>query len=144
MAKKKNAGLGRGLNAIFLDNALNEETENNENLISNLKISQIDPKSDQPRKHFDKEALEALATSIMENGLLQPILVREDGFGKNSYEIIAGERRWRAAKLAGLSEIPAIVIDGDELKRERQESAKRADDRGSAYGGHPGRRGRDW
>lgn len=114
MAKKKNAGLGRGLSAIFLDNALNEETEKNENLVSNLKISQIDPKSDQPRKHFDKEALETLATSIMENGLLQPILVREYGDGR--YQIIAGERRFRASKLAGLTEIPAIVMERDDKK----------------------------
>ena len=60
MAKKKNAGLGRGLNAIFLENALNEEKEQNENLVSQIKLSQIDPKSDQPRKYFDKEALETL------------------------------------------------------------------------------------
>jgi ParB family chromosome partitioning protein len=114
MAKKKNAGLGRGLNAIFLDNAINEETEKNENLVSNLKLSQIDPKSDQPRKHFDKEALETLAASIMENGLLQPILVREYGDGR--YQIIAGERRFRASKLAGLTEIPAIVMERDDKK----------------------------
>ena len=114
MAKKKNAGLGRGLNAIFLDNAINEEMEKNENLVSNLKISQIDPKSDQPRKHFDKDALEQLAASIMENGLLQPILVREYGDGR--YQIIAGERRFRASKLAGLTEIPAIVMERDDKK----------------------------
>jgi ParB family chromosome partitioning protein len=114
MAKKKNAGLGRGLNAIFLENAINEETQNNENMVSHLKLSQIDPKSDQPRKHFDKEALEQLSASIMENGLLQPILVREYGDGR--YQIIAGERRFRASKLAGLSEIPAIVLDKDDRK----------------------------
>lgn len=114
MAKKKNAGLGRGLNAIFLDNAINEEIEKNENMVSNLKLSQIDPKSDQPRKHFDKEALEQLSASIMENGLLQPILVREYGDGR--YQIIAGERRFRASKLAGLTEIPAIVLERDDKK----------------------------
>ena len=114
MAKKKNAGLGRGLNAIFLDNALNEENENNENLVSSLKLSQIDPKGDQPRKHFDKEALEQLAASIAENGLLQPILVREYGDGR--YQIIAGERRFRASKLAGLTEIPAIIMERDDKK----------------------------
>lgn len=114
MAKKKNSGLGRGLNAIFLENALNEEKENNENLVSHLKLSQIDPKSDQPRKYFDKEALEQLAASIMENGLLQPILVREYGDGR--YQIIAGERRFRASKLAGLTEIPAIILERDDKK----------------------------
>ena len=114
MAKKKNAGLGRGLNAIFLENALNEEMEKNENLVSQLKLSQIDPKSDQPRKHFDKEALEQLSASIMENGLLQPILVREYGDGR--YQIIAGERRFRASKLAGLTEIPAIILERDDKK----------------------------
>ena len=114
MAKKKNAGLGRGLNAIFLDNALNEENEKNENLVSSLKLSQIDPKGDQPRKHFDKESLEQLAASIAENGLLQPILVREYGDGR--YQIIAGERRFRASKLAGLTEIPAIILERDDKK----------------------------
>ncbi len=114
MAKKKNSGLGRGLNAIFLENALNEEREQNENLVSHLKLSQIDPKGDQPRKYFDKEALEQLAASIMENGLLQPILVREYGDGR--YQIIAGERRFRASKLAGLTEIPAIILERDDKK----------------------------
>ena len=111
---KKNSGLGRGLDAIFLDNSLAEETEGGEGKISILKISQVDPKSDQPRKYFDKEALEQLASSIVENGLLQPILVRE--YGEGRYQIIAGERRFRASKLAGITEIPAIVLDRDDKK----------------------------
>lgn len=111
---KKNSGLGRGLDAIFLDNSLNEETVHSEDRISKLRISQIDPKSDQPRKHFDKETLEQLANSIVENGLLQPILVRE--YGEGRYQIIAGERRFRASKLAGLTEIPAIVLEKDDRK----------------------------
>ena len=111
---KKNAGLGRGLDAIFLENALSEEENSGENQISKLKISLVDPKSDQPRKYFDKEALEQLAASITENGLLQPILVRE--YGEGRYQIIAGERRFRASKLAGLTEIPAIVLDKDDKK----------------------------
>ena len=106
---KKNSGLGRGLDAIFFDNAIEESNEERENSISKLKISLVDPKSDQPRKYFDKEALEELADSISENGLLQPILVRE--YGEGRYQIIAGERRFRASKLAGLTEIPAIVLD---------------------------------
>ena len=114
MPKKKNSGLGRGLDAIFLDNTLENDTQNSENRISKLTISLIDPKSDQPRKTFDKDALEELAASIAENGLLQPILVREYGDGR--YQIIAGERRFRASKLAGLTEISAIVLDRDDKK----------------------------
>ena len=108
---KRSSGLGRGLDAIFLDNTL-VDGGNNENKISTLKISLVDPKSDQPRKYFDKESLEELAESIKENGLLQPILVREYGAGR--YQIIAGERRFRACKLAELTEIPAIVLDKDD------------------------------
>ena len=113
MARKFN-GLGRGLDAIFLDNSIEEEDIGGENKVSQIKLSMIDPKSDQPRKYFDKEALEELASSIAENGLLQPILVRE--YGDSRYQIIAGERRFRASKLAGLSEIPAIVLDKDDRK----------------------------
>lgn len=109
---KKNSGLGRGLDAIFLDNSLAEESVHSEDRISKLKISLVDPKRDQPRKYFDKEALEQLAESISENGLLQPILVRE--YGEGRYQIIAGERRFRASKLAGLTEIPAIVLEKDD------------------------------
>ena len=114
MPKKKNSGLGRGLDAIFFENTLEKENEKSENQISLLRISLVDPKSDQPRKTFDKNALEELADSISQNGLLQPILVREYGDGR--YQIIAGERRFRASKLAGLTEIPAIVLDKDDRK----------------------------
>lgn len=109
---KKNSGLGRGLDAIFLDNSSMEDSSSKENQINILRISLVDPKSDQPRKYFDKEALNDLAESIRENGLLQPILVRE--YGEGRYQIIAGERRFRACKLAGLAEIPAIVLDRDD------------------------------
>lgn len=109
---KKNSGLGRGLDAIFLDNSSMEDSSSRENQINILRISLVDPKSDQPRKYFDKEALNDLAESIRENGLLQPILVRE--YGEGRYQIIAGERRFRACKLAGLAEIPAIVLDRDD------------------------------
>lgn len=112
--RKKNAGLGRGLDAIFLDNSLNEKAAGGENIITVLKLSMVDPKSDQPRKYFDKQALEELSESIKENGLLQPILVRE--YGEGRYQIIAGERRFRASKLAGLEEIPAIILDRDDRK----------------------------
>lgn len=111
--KKMRGGLGRDLYNIFDDN---DGGNNKDALAEKINITSISPRKDQPRKTFEKEALELLADSISKHGVLQPILVREDGFGGNSYEIIAGERRWRAAKLAGLSEIPAIVVDGDELK----------------------------
>ena len=114
MPKKKNSGLGRGLDAIFLDNSLNSAGKDSENTVTKLTLSLVDPKSDQPRKHFDKQSLEELARSIEENGLLQPILVREYGNGR--YQIIAGERRFRASKIAGLSEIPAIILDKDDRK----------------------------
>ncbi len=113
MARKFN-GLGRGLDAIFLDNSIEDDEVIGENKVSQIKLSMIDPKSDQPRKYFDKVALEELAASIAENGLLQPILVRE--YADSRYQIIAGERRFRASKLAGLSEIPAIVLDRDDRK----------------------------
>lgn len=111
---KKTGGLGRGLDAIFLDNTREEETAHSEDSIVRLKLSAIDPKSDQPRKHFDKESLEQLSVSIIENGLLQPILVRV--YGEGRYQIIAGERRFRASKLAGLTEIPAIILDKDDRR----------------------------
>ena len=114
MPKKKNSGLGRGLDAIFLDNSLNSAGKDTENTVTKLTLSLVDPKSDQPRKHFDKQSLEELARSIEENGLLQPILVREYANGR--YQIIAGERRFRASKIAGLTEIPAIILDKDDRK----------------------------
>ena len=111
---RRSSGLGRGLDAIFLENTTVENAADKENKISTLKISLVDPKSDQPRKYFDKDALEELSESIKENGLLQPILVRE--YGEGRYQIIAGERRFRASKLAGLTEIPAIILDRDDRK----------------------------
>lgn len=109
---RRSSGLGRGLDAIFLENTTVENAADKENKINTLKISLVDPKSDQPRKYFDKDALEELSESIKENGLLQPILVRE--YGEGRYQIIAGERRFRACKLAELTEIPAIVLDRDD------------------------------
>ena len=109
--KAKNTGLGRGLEAIFLDNTPEEAKEQGSTL---LRLSDIEPNTDQPRKSFDPEALAQLADSIAVNGLLQPILVRE--LGNGFYRIVAGERRWRASKMAGLSEIPAIIMDIDEKK----------------------------
>lgn len=109
---KKAGGLGRGLDALFLDNAPDNRGGEGENVITLIKASLIDPKSDQPRKNFDRSLLEELANSIRENGLLQPILVREHGEGR--YQIIAGERRFRACKIAGISDIPAIILEKDD------------------------------
>ena len=116
MAAKR--GLGRGLESIFADNYSPVEkivtTTVKKDGVQTLRISEIEPKADQPRKYFDTESLEVLAESISQHGLLQPIIVRksEGGF----YQIIAGERRWRASKLANLTEIPAIVMEADALK----------------------------
>ena len=109
MAPKK-SGIGRGLDALFLETF---EDEKKPGGAEKLKTSLIDPKSGQPRKTFDQESLAELADSIATHGVLQPILVRSSGNGR--YQIIAGERRWRAAKLAGLSEIPAVILDRDDL-----------------------------
>ncbi len=109
---KRQSGLGRDFYSLLDDNM----TENAQESKTTIKISRISPRRDQPRKQFDENALQVLADSIREHGVLQPIIVREvDGLGEN-YEIIAGERRWRASRLAGLDEIPAVVMTGDDLK----------------------------
>lgn len=108
MPAKKPNGQWRGLDTLFLENSV-EESESRK---TSLRIGLIEPKSSQPRKTFDAEPLEALAASIATHGVLQPILVRELPNGK--YQIVAGERRWRASKLAGLVEVPVIVIEGDD------------------------------
>ena len=104
MADKK-GGLGRGLDSLF--NANSEET-----LSTEVMLSQIEPNRDQPRKDFDEQALNELAESIREHGLLQPILVRSKPSG--GYEIIAGERRWRASRIAGLRTVPVVIKEMDE------------------------------
>ena len=109
---KKQSGLGRDLYSLFDDNLIEEKKEAG----TTLRISDIEPRKDQPRKIFERESLEALADSISTYGVLQPIIVRENTSFPGSYEIIAGERRWRAAKMAGLSEIPVVILTGDELK----------------------------
>lgn len=109
---KSPRGLGRGFYDIFDDNSLDSKKGAGEM----LHVSDIEPRRDQPRKTFEREALQTLADSIAAYGVLQPIIVRENAQTPGTYEIIAGERRWRASKMAGLSEIPAIVFDGDELK----------------------------
>ncbi len=109
---KKERGLGRNFYEIYGDNVL----ESKKGAGEMLRISDIEPRRDQPRKTFDREALQTLADSIAAYGVLQPIVVRESVQADGTYEIIAGERRWRAAKMAGLSEIPAVVYSGDDLK----------------------------
>ena len=109
---RKPGGLGRDFYSLLDDNM----PENNKNGVSTLRIADIEPRSDQPRKQFEREPLEALAESIGQHGVIQPIVVRESAALSGTYEIIAGERRWRAAKMAGLSEIPAVIFDGDDLK----------------------------
>lgn len=109
---KKVGGLGKGLDSIFADNYI--ETVASKDGAQTLRLSEIEPKADQPRKYFDQESLEQLAESIKNHGLLQPIIVRESAGG--FYQIIAGERRWRASKLAGLTEVPVVVMQADALK----------------------------
>ena len=108
----KNKGLGRDFFSLVEDNMLETKAEAK----TTIRISRITPRGDQPRKTFDENALQVLADSIREHGVIQPIVVREIGVLEDNYEIIAGERRWRAAKMAGLDEIPAVIMTGDELK----------------------------
>ena len=102
MAKRR---IKSDFSSIFDDNIMAEDSEN----VGTLRLTEIEPNKNQPRKNFDKEALEQLASSIRENGVLQPLLVRPLATG--NYQIIAGERRWRASKIAGLSEVPVVIRD---------------------------------
>ena len=118
MAKK--TGLGKGLDALFADNTLlqqeeekTDELKEGEEIVKNIKIIEIEPNRDQPRKVFDNESLEELAESIKKYGVIQQIIVKKR---EKYYEIVAGERRWRASKKAGLTEMPCIIRDDDERK----------------------------
>ena len=111
MAKQKSErGLGRGLNALLGDPDLQPQGEGS----VSLPISQVEPGLNQPRKRFDQEALADLTESIRTHGIIQPLTVRRLASGY--YQIIAGERRWRAAKAAGLAEVPAVIIEADDRK----------------------------
>ena len=117
MAKK--TGLGKGLGALFNDNIIEEEDENKieikegEEIVHKIKIREIEPNKNQPRRTFNEESIDELAESIKTYGVIQPIIVtKKDDY----YEIIAGERRWRAAKKAGLEEMPCIVREDTERK----------------------------
>ena len=109
MAKEKK-GLGTGLGALFGDDVF----EDNESELLNLPIAKVEPRQEQPREYFDEEALQELADSIAQYGLIQPITVRKLDTGY--YQIIAGERRWRASRLAGLTEVPVRVIEADDRR----------------------------
>ena len=118
----KMTGLGKGLDALFggapmeMQDNKSEQVEDNENL-KTLKITEVEPNRDQPRKNFKQESLEELAESIKTYGVIQPIVVsKQDGY----YGIVAGERRWRAAKLAGLEEIPAIIRENDDEQTNKE------------------------
>ena len=113
----KKTGLGKGLEALFSENQLTKEEEkklkDGEEIVQNIKIIEIEPNRNQPRRSFPTESIEELAKSIEKYGVIQPIIVtKQDGY----YEIIAGERRWRASKKAGLKEMPCIVRESDERK----------------------------
>ncbi len=111
MAKAKRSGLGKGLDALFLDNSPEETPENGSLMV---RISEIEPNRRQPRKDFDETALAELADSIREHGIIQPLLVRKmDGGG---YQLVAGERRWRAARMIGLDEVPVVVREMTEAE----------------------------
>ena len=107
MARAKKGGLGKGLDALFMDN----ETVDSGGVVT-LRLSQIEPNRDQPRKIFSEEALNELADSIRKHGVLQPLLVRPLPGG--SYQLVAGERRWRASRMAGLQEVPVVIREMDE------------------------------
>ena len=109
MAAVKQKGLGRGLGALIDDFSVQEE----QGSVSTLPLQKIEPNPNQPRKQFDEEHLETLAESIREHGLLQPLAVRDMG---GYYQIIAGERRWRACRLADLQEVPVVIIEADDKK----------------------------
>lgn len=128
MAKTAKKGLGKGLGALlggdFTEDPISEEKSQEKKVVETkivevpkeiyLKLSLIEPNKEQPRKEFDPEQLEELAESIRQYGVLQPIMVQKNG---ELYEIIAGERRWRAAKIAGLKEIPVIIREFDKQKK---------------------------
>ena len=102
MAKRN--GLGRGLDALFTDNAVDDIEQHSQ---TTLRLTDIEPNKEQPRKTFDEKALAELASSIERNGILQPLLVRPMTDG--TYQLIAGERRWRASRMVGLTEVPVVI-----------------------------------
>lgn len=119
MAKLKRGGLGRGLDALYEDNSAAFPDEKAEDGIKMVRVSAIEPNRGQPRKEFDSESLSELADSIREHGVLQPLLVRRmpgASLEDESYQLVAGERRWRAARMAGLSEVPVVAREMSEAE----------------------------
>ena len=109
---KKQGGLGRDFYSLLDDNMIESKPE----AVTSLRLQVIQPRKDQPRKDFDVSSLQILADSIREHGIIQPILVRERMEEPGRYEIVAGERRYRAAEMAGLDEVPVVVMSGDDLE----------------------------
>ena len=124
MAAKNKGGLGRGLEALFDDNSMEDSSKS----AVKLKINEIEPNREQPRKSFDDEALEELANSISTHGVIQPLLVRPLPDG--GYRLVAGERRWRASRMAGLTEVPVVIremSDSEEMELALVENLQRED-----------------
>lgn len=113
MPISKNLSQARGLDALFRT-ATATAASSDKDQVKKLRITEVEPRKEQPRRTFDDASLSQLASSIRSNGVIQPILVRKQPNG--FYQIIAGERRWRASKLAGLTEIPAVIIEADDKK----------------------------
>ncbi|WP_104069175.1 ParB/RepB/Spo0J family partition protein [Albidovulum inexpectatum] len=115
MAKNERRGLGRGLSALMADVNLDRDDDLGKSASRRadlrIPIERLEPNPDQPRRHFSPESLEELAASIREKGIIQPLIVRKSPRNPDNYEIVAGERRWRAAQMAQLHEVPAIVRD---------------------------------
>ena len=106
---KNKKGLGRGLSSLIGDSGLKNSNEK-------ISIGSIVPNKNQPRKYFDKNALAELASSINERGIIQPLIVRKSEDQKDKFELIAGERRWQAAQIAGLHDVPVVILEADNLK----------------------------
>ena len=106
---KNKKGLGRGLSSLIGDSDIKSSNDK-------ISISSIIPNKNQPRKIFEKEALEDLKNSIKERGIIQPLIVRRSNDQNGMFELIAGERRWQAAQSAGLHEVPVVVVEADNLK----------------------------
>ena len=116
ISKQKNTGLGRGIASLLPEDFDRSLLLDEDERIQKIEVSKIEPEQDQPRKHFDEQSLDQLSVSIKEHGVLQPLIVTPSN-KSDKYTIIAGERRWRAAKKAGLKNVPVIIRSAKELER---------------------------